>query len=159
MSFYATILYYNCNMIYRVLEEKTTIESKYLGNYIYNYLDTSFEIPEGMVVDLVEITDDYIARPDLVSIKAYNDDSYTDIICKLNGISNPFELNAGDVLVLPSFADLNRFIVHPNAEEKEDSDNTNVPVSKKKNEKRKANEAVVGDKRFSIDKNKRVVVY
>ena len=146
-------------MIYRVLEEKTTIESKYLGNYIYNYLDTSFEIPEGMVVDLVEITDDYIARPDLVSIKAYNDDSYTDIICKLNGISNPFELNAGDVLVLPSFADLNRFIVHPSAEEKEDGGNTNVPVSKKKNEKRKANEAVVGDKRFSIDKNKRVVVY
>ena len=146
-------------MIYRVLEEKTTIESKYLGNYIYSYLDTSFEIPEGMVVDLVEITDDYIARPDLVSIKAYNDDSYTDIICKLNGISNPFELNVGDVLVLPSFADLNRFIVHPNTEEREDSDNTNIPVSKKKNEKRKANEAVVGDKRFSIDKNKRVVVY
>ena len=86
-------------MIYRVLEEKTTIKSKYLDNYIVNFLDTTFEIPENIIVDLVEVTEDYIARPDLISLKAYNSDDYTDIICKLNGISNPFELNKGDILV------------------------------------------------------------
>ena len=146
-------------MIYRVLEEKTTVESKYLNDTIYNYLDTTFQIPNDILVSLVEVTEDFIARPDLISLKAYNDDSYTDIICKLNGISNPFELNKGDLLVLPSFEDLQRFIVYPNAQELEDTENKNVPVSKKKNEKRKANEAVIGDKRFSIDKNKRVIVY
>lgn len=146
-------------MIYRVLEEKTTIKSKYLDNYIVNFLDTTFEIPENIIVDLVEVTEDYIARPDLISLKAYNSDDYTDIICKLNGISNPFELNKGDILVLPSFEDLQKFIVRPNTDELEDTENKNVPISKKLTEKRKANEAVIGDKRFSINKNKRVIVY
>lgn len=146
-------------MIYRVLEEKTTIKSNYLGDTIFNYLDTTFEIPKNILVDLVEITDDYIARPDLISLKAYGSDDYVDIICKFNGISNPFELNKGDVIVLPAFEDLNKFIVRPNADELEDAENKEVPVSKKKNEKRKANEAIVGDKRFSVDKNKRVIIY
>ena len=146
-------------MIYRVLEGKTIVESKYLNDNIYNYLDTTFEIPSNMNVELVEVTEDFVARPDLISLKAYNDDSYADIICKLNGISNPFELNKGDVIVLPTFEYLEEFIVRPNSQELEDSDNSSVPVSKKKNEKRKANEAVVGDKRFSIDKNRRVIIY
>ncbi len=146
-------------MTYRVLEEKTTFNNKRLGDYQYNYLDTSFEIPNRFDFDLVKISADYVARPDLVSLKAYNDDSYADIICKLNGISNPFELNEGDVLVLPSFDELHNFIVRPNFLEREDDDDRSVPVSKKRNEKRKANEAVVGDKRFSIDKNKRIIIY
>lgn len=146
-------------MIYRVLEDKTIIESKFLKSNIYNYLDTTFEIPDNMNVELLEVTDDYVARPDLISLKAYNDDSYADIICKLNGISNPFELNKGDVIVLPTFEYLENFIVRPNVQELEDDENNEVPKSKKRNEKRKANEAVVGDKRFSIDKNRRVIIY
>ena len=146
-------------MTFRVLENKTIIDSKLLKERIYNYLDTTFEIPDDFMFDLVEITDDYVARPDLVSVKAYGSDDYTDLICKINGISNPFELNKGDLLVLPAFEELVRFVVVPNREELEDSETINVPVSKRKNEKRKANEAVVGDKRFSIDKNRRVIVY
>jgi hypothetical protein len=111
------------------------------------------------MIDLVEVTKDYVARPDLIALKAYNDDSYTDILCKLNGISNPFELNEGDMLIVPSFEELEHFIVRPNSGELEDAETKSVPVSKKLNEKRKANEAVVGDKRFSIDKNKRVIIY
>lgn len=146
-------------MIYRVLEGKTTIKSNYLDADVFNYLDTTFEIPKDMSVDLVEVTEDYIARPDLISLKAYGSDDYVDVICKLNGVSNPFELNVGDMIVLPAFEELRKFIVRPNADELEDSENKEVPVSKKKNEKRKANEAVVGDKRFSVDKNKRVIIY
>lgn len=146
-------------MIYRTLEGKTIIKSNYLDHDIYNYLDTTFEIPGTIMIDLVKVTKDYVARPDLIALKAYNDDSYTDIICKLNGISNPFELNEGDLLVMPSFEELERFIVRPNTGELEDTEQKNVPVSKKLNEKRKANEAVIGDKRFSIDKNKRVIIY
>ena len=111
------------------------------------------------MVDLVKITEDYVARPDLISLKACGSDNYTDIICKFNGISNPFELNKGEVIVIPVFEDIENFIVRPNAGELEDAENKEVPVSKKKNEKRKANEAVIGDKRFSIDKNKRVIIY
>lgn len=143
----------------RVLEEKTEIKSNYLKQDIYNYLDTTFEIPDNFMYDIVKITKDYIARPDLVSYKAYNTDMYADVICKLNGISNPFELNEGDILVIPTFEYLNGFLIVPNELELEESENENVPISKRKNEKRKANESVVGDKRFSIDKNKRIIIY
>ncbi len=143
----------------RVLEGKTEIESRYLNDRIYNYLDTTFEIPDQFMYDIIKITKDYVARPDLISYKAYNTDMYADVICKLNGISNPFELNEGDVIVIPTYDYLDEFIVRPNNIELEDTDQDTVPVSKKKNEKRKANEAVVGDKRFSIDKNNRVIIY
>ena len=43
----------------------------------------------------------YVARPDLISLAIYGDDKFADIICKINGISNPFELNENDVIILP----------------------------------------------------------
>lgn len=43
----------------------------------------------------------YVARPDLISLAVYGDDKYADIICKVNGISNPFELNENDILIIP----------------------------------------------------------
>lgn len=43
----------------------------------------------------------YVARPDLISLAVYGDDKYADILCKINGISNPFELNENDVIILP----------------------------------------------------------
>lgn len=43
----------------------------------------------------------YVARPDLISLAVYGDDQYADILCKVNGISNPFELNENDVIILP----------------------------------------------------------
>ena len=35
----------------------------------------------------------------------------------------------------------------------------NKPVAKQKNQKRKANEAIIGDTRFNIDKSRGIVVY
>ena len=43
----------------------------------------------------------YVARPDLISLAVYGEDKYADIICKINGISNPFELNENDIIILP----------------------------------------------------------
>ena len=147
-------------MNYLVLSNKTECKSEHLNDRMYNYLDTTFEIPEEFTYSLIQVTADYVARPDLISFKAYNDDSYADVICKLNGISNPFEINEGDVLVLPIFSELKRFLVTPNVAELHlDDGNIERPVAKKKTDKRKANEAVIGDKRFSIDKNKRIIIY
>ena len=42
-----------------------------------------------------------IARPDLVSLAIYGTDKYGDAICKVNGISNPFELNEGMYILCP----------------------------------------------------------
>tara|TARA_R100001377_G_C3162955_1_gene100311 strand:+ start:312 stop:863 length:552 start_codon:yes stop_codon:yes gene_type:complete len=40
-------------------------------------------------------------RLDLVSLKYYSTDTLVDIICKANGISNPFAVPRGTVLVIP----------------------------------------------------------
>jgi hypothetical protein len=47
------------------------------------------------------ITKEYIARPDLVSYAVYGSDRFGDLICKVNGISNPFELNEGMIIFAP----------------------------------------------------------
>lgn len=40
-------------------------------------------------------------RPDLIALKYFGDHSYTDLILKFNGISNPFALSEGDVVEIP----------------------------------------------------------
>ena len=40
--------------------------------------------------DVIIVNEYYVARPDLISLAVYGDDKYADIICKFNGISNPF---------------------------------------------------------------------
>ena len=49
----------------------------------------------------------YVARPDLIALAVYGDDRYGDTICKLNGISNPFELNENMLIFLPNVEYLN----------------------------------------------------
>ena len=146
-------------MNYFTLANKSTIKSEYLKEEIYNLLDTTFVMPDEFDFEIVRVTEDYIARPDLISIAAYVDSDFTDIICKINGISNPFELNEGDILVIPSYDYISYFNNIPSAEDKEASIENNTPKSKTKTEKRKANESIIGDKRFHIDPSRRVIVY
>ena len=40
-------------------------------------------------------------RPDLISKSTYNNSLYTEIILKYNGISNPFSINEGDIILVP----------------------------------------------------------
>lgn len=149
-------------MIYNLLlENKSEIQSKVLKERIFNMLDKTFVIPESFDYEAVEVTKDFIARMDLISKFAYGTDKYQDILCKLNGISNPFELNEGNIIIVPSISDINRFYYQETYLEK-DPDTKKLdhkPVPKEKKEKRKPNEAVVGDKRYKIDKNRKVIVY
>lgn len=46
------------------------------------------------------VTDDFEMRPDLVSRVYYGDISKLDYILKFNGISNPFSLEAGTILII-----------------------------------------------------------
>ena len=60
-------------------------------------IDPSVEISGSFLV----VNKYYVARPDLIALAVYGDDRYADILCKVNGISNPFELNENDVIILP----------------------------------------------------------
>jgi hypothetical protein len=148
-------------ILHTVLNNKKEIYSEWLQENIKNLMDPSFVIPDRYDYEILEVTERYIARPDLLSKDIYGDSLYSDLLCKLNGVSNPFELNAGMLFVIPSPDCIMDFMKTPTTTE---CDNTfknsmNTPVSKPKNTKRKANESVIGDTRFKIDKNRGIVIY
>jgi hypothetical protein len=144
-----------------VLNNKTEIYSDWLQETVINLNDSSFQIPDTYDFEILEVTERYIARPDLLSKDIYGDSIYSDLLCKLNGISNPFELNEGMIMVIPSPDCIMDFMKTPTNEECDSfvSNDINKPVSKQKNDKRKANESIISDSRFVIDRNKGVVIY
>ena len=152
-------------LLYTTLENKNTIKSDYLNEDIINLLDKTFMLPQDFQFNILEINQEYIARPDLISLDAYGDTMYVDVICKLNGISNPFELNEGMQIILPSPDIITDFVVNPSqaSTDKDDINSeyktNNQPIAKTKSEKRKANEAILGDSRFKINKTNGVIIY
>ena len=106
----------------------------------------------------------YVARPDLISLAFYGTDEYADIICKVNGISNPFELNEDDLLDIPALSTV-RYYSSPNEEANELVD-TNSTISKSKSskqkkldQKRSPNEQTIGDKNYVIDRTIGLIFY
>ena len=157
------------------IEKKSEIYSKIIKKSINNLLDTTFILPgDDFSAQIVEVTEEFICRPDLLSKEVYGSEEYAFIICKLNGISNPLELNRGMLLAIPSPDSLDQFVVQVNndywkdyeiLENKEltgnnDKFKNNKPVPKKSTDKnRRPNEALVTDKRFNIDKISKRIVY
>lgn len=146
---------------YSVLDFKTEIKSDYLGENIFNLLDYTFEIPKSYSYNVFEVTEEYIARPDLISLDAYGDSMFGDIICKLNGISNPFELNVGMNLIIPSPEDILNFAIKPSIKDADENWGPSIGkrITKTKKSKRQANDAIVGDVRFKIDKSTGIIIY
>lgn len=143
-----------------ILANKTQYYSEFLEENMWNLLDKTYRLPDSFDFDIVIIDQEkYIGRPDLISLDAYGDPVYADIICKLNGISNPFELNIDTIIIVPKPEDIKSFIQIAPVNEKEEIYNESIPTPKRKNEKRQANEAIVGDKRFKIDATKGIVIY
>ena len=132
------------------------------GENHYDLLYQTFRIPKDFKYNVYVVTDEYVARPDLLSLHVYGTVNYADVLCKLNGISNPFELNDGMYIVAPDANDIPLFYTIDHS--KEDAIQSGVTsdakkLQKKKNETRKANEQVVGDRNFRIDRNSKIVIY
>lgn len=143
-----------------LLLNKTLYKSDTLGEDVINMLDKTFVIPRSFSFNVVTITDDFIARMDLVSKQLYGDPDYADILCKLNGISNPFELNSGTEIIVPVISDIAQFYYKESPLELESTDaSKGLPVAKSKQEKRAPNEAVIGDKRYKVDSTRKVIIY
>ena len=132
------------------------------GEAHYDLLYQTFQIPEDFKYNVCLVTREYVARPDLLSLHAYGTVNYADVLCKLNGISNPFELNEGMYIVCPDANDIPLFYNVDHTADDALLANGQVDIKKqqrKKNEKRKANEQVVGDSNFRIDRNSKIVIY
>ena len=145
-------------LTYSVLNFKREIDSDYLGERVYNMLDHTFQIPDNYIYNIFTVTEEYIARPDLISLDAYGDSMFADVICKLNGVSNPFELNAGMKLIIPSPESIIDFAVRPGDDFIDDVYVSTVST-KTKQSPRQANEAILGDSRFKIDASTGVIIY
>ena len=102
-----------------------------------------------------------------IRIAVYGDDCYADIICKINDISNPFELNEDDVLILPSIDVITSLIDNnPQASEFVTLKNNTVASTnlindkrKKINDKRSANDMTLGNSNYVIDRSLGLVFY
>lgn len=115
--------------------------------------------------DFIVVNEYYIARPDLISLAVYGTDEYADVICKLNGISNPFEINENMVLYIPSLTDvINVFrtsgegvceLIDNNSSIRKKKNN----LTKQKSDARSPSMAVVGDTNYIIDKSLGLVFY
>lgn len=145
-------------LTYSVLNFKREIDSDYLGERVYNMLDHTFQIPDNYIYNIFTVTEEYIARPDLISLDAYGDSMFADVICKLNGVSNPFELNTGMKLIIPSPESIIDFAVRPGDDFIDDVYVSTVST-KTKQSPRQANEAILGDSRFKIDASTGVIIY
>ena len=78
-----------------------------------DYSSTKFTISKT-----VEVTEEYEMRPDLISFWAYGTDIYTDVILKANGISNPFGINTGDLILIPDLQSFKSFYKNPKRSKK-----------------------------------------
>lgn len=152
---------------YKILKNKGKLYKKNSDGTTEEFLDLltkSCNSMDSTAGDIIIVNKHYIARPDLISLAVYGSDEYADLICKYNGISNPFELNENDVIVLPQYHEFQNLIDTVNNTTSElvnddVSDNTNYSSNKKKSDRRSPAQTTTGDKNFIIDKSLGVVFY
>lgn len=140
-----------------------------LAKTVHTYEDDDMDW-NALFKDLrpIAVRSEYVARPDLISLAVYNTDKYADLICKLNGISNPFELNEDMVLYVPGLDRIESMCVKNSQACETVSDNsagsdniadTGRGNKKMLNEKRSPNEATVSDVNYVIRKDLGLVFY
>ena len=151
---------------YRILANKNKI--KLNGEDVYDLLSgKSFVDMKLSNGNFVVVNKYYVARPDLISLACYGEDMYGDIICKVNGISNPFELNEDDLLFIPSIdfvRENTKMLNSQNNDLIDDADNEEIvqkvsSYQKKPLEERTPNQQLVGAKNFVVDKSLGLVFY
>ena len=146
---------------YKILKNKGKLYKKNSNGTTEEFLDLltkSCNSMDSTAGDIIIVNKYYIARPDLISLAVYGSDEYADLICKYNGISNPFELNENDVIVLPQYHEFQNLIDTVNNTTSElvnddVSDNTNYSSNKKKSDRRSPAQTTTGDKNFIIDRS------
>ena len=150
---------------YKLLERKGKIKNN--DEFYYDLLRKTFDETASFSGIPLIVNKYYVGRPDLVSLALYGDDRYADILCKINGISNPFELNEDDVIVVPNIEYLQEclykakqesdLIENPKKETIQKIDKNNK--QKRKDEDRSPNEQTIGESNFIIDKSLGLVFY
>ena len=149
---------------YKIINYKPTIKRN--GITFLDLMGNNFTPVKGVNGDFIIVNKYYVARPDLISLAVYQTDSYADIICKVNGISNPFELNEDDILFLPHIDYIANCVKYTgNTSELIESGDDEIKKNTKTNNKKKfdeirgSNELIEGEDNFVINKSMGLVFY
>ncbi len=87
----------------RSLALKNSIVDPETGEEYLDLTAPSFEYQADFGIKALHyVTSDQAGRIDLVSEAYFGNGKYIDAICILNGISNPFSVSEGDVLIIPN---------------------------------------------------------
>jgi hypothetical protein len=84
--------------------DKKPLFKKEDGNTVRDLTQTMFDFRSNNYTSLnaFKVSRDYVMRPDLISQAVYNNILYAEYILKYNGISNPFSIQEGDVILIPN---------------------------------------------------------
>lgn len=150
---------------YKTIEYKAKL-TKDNGETYIDLLSGNPNVTQRLTGYPIIVNQYYVARPDLISLAVYGEDIYADIICKVNGISNPFEIQEDNVLFIPSPEFVRDYIREAtNAsdlvddESKAEITTLDIKYQKRKDETRSPNQQVVGDRLYVIDKSLGMVFY
>jgi hypothetical protein len=74
------------------------------GVKIKDLTNSMFNMKTGNYISytVYKVPKEYEMRPDLISGAVYNNSQYTELILKYNGISNPFTIKEGDIILIPN---------------------------------------------------------
>ena len=148
---------------YRLIDYKSTLTKD--GNTYIDLLSKVWQNKTPSTGKVIVVNEFYVARPDLISLALYGSDEYADVLCKLNGISNPFELNENDLIFCPSIEYMReacKFSSGPSEMIQTDKDEISAPVQtfqKQYDSKRSPNEQIIGDTNYVIDKSLGLIFY
>jgi len=86
----------------KILENKRIVKDKD-GNVFVDLTSRSLRYNSNAdVINAYYVGEDMIMRADLISQAAYGNTDNYDLILKYNGISNPFSIDEGDLILIPS---------------------------------------------------------
>ena len=152
---------------YQTIRYKSTTQRNSSSEPYKDLLQKTWDVwPENnKVINPLIVNEYYVGRPDLISLAIYGTDEYGDMICKFNGISNPFDLNEGMLLQIPPLS-----VAHTGCDNREysacDLIKENESIREKNTSKTPRNmphsssTALTGDEPpFIIDKTVGLVLY
>lgn len=162
---------------YQILQKKSTMTVKDRTglssnkvkalNLLSKTYNDSVDLATG--ITFIEVSHEYIGRPDLVALAIYGDEEYADILCKFNGISNPFELNEGMILWCPRAEAIDELATRTNdaigdgivSEDEEILENNTTTNNNKKlaSATRSPNEATITDHNYTVTDDNQYIIY
>jgi hypothetical protein len=93
---------------------KNKLVDEHDGENYWNLSAVSFKYDANLGIKAIHyVTQDQVGRPDLVSILYFGTAEFTDAICIINNIFNPFSLEEGDVLAIPVLSSPDKVYARP----------------------------------------------